>query len=333
MKNNFKKEISINFNNINLCVNPALECLGVIFIVSNFCLNKPRTNQKYVQLVCEHFSKFENHELITQFKSLTQNNSFKYDAPLELMLNIFYNKKPSKELMQRANLNTKKFNALKKLLNSFVVETNFNEFFENNKNYYIKNLNQFKFDMLKFSPSKYLFEFLGLSSKKLNIALMFGITTSNYGITANKNLYCCVRPFKESRTEHEIDFSCNNVYTTTLILHEFAHHFINPLTAKFGFAVKKIDENKFKSAFDKNAYGTHKETVVNESVIRAIECKFVEDNFGKAEYDEIKQDYLNDGFEYIPKLEELYKIYLTQRNKFKNMKKFYPQIIDLFVNH
>ncbi len=333
MKANFKNEISINFNNVNLCVNPALECLGVIFIVSNFGLNKPRTNQKYVQLVCEHFSEFENHELITLFKQLTQNNAFKYDAPLELMLNIFYNKKPSKELMQRSNLNLKEFNKLKQLVNTFVVDTNFNNFFESNKSYYIKNLNQFKTDMLKFSPSKYLFDFLGLSSKKLNIALMFGITTSNYGITVNKNLYCCARPYKETRFDDDVDYAYNLPYTTTLILHEFAHSFINPITDKYKNVIKQIDEAKFKKAFDCNSYGTHKETVINESVIRAIECRFVEDNFDKTEYDEIKQDYLNDGFTYIPKLEELYNTYLTQRNRFKNIKKFYPQIIDLFINH
>ncbi len=332
MRTNFGNELKIDFGNINLNVNPALEFLGVIFVLSNFKLNKIRTNKKYIELVKKQFIQFENHEVITTFKSLLKNNTFKYDAPVELMLNIFYKVKPSTELLQRANLTSTEYKKLVNQINDFVCVSDFNNFFENNKSYYLHNLKQFKTDMLKFNPEQYLFEFLGLSSKKLNVTLMFGITTSNYGINVNKNLYCCARPYKETRFDGEIDYAYNLPYTTTLILHEFAHSFINPLTDKYKNVIKQINESKFKKAFDCNSYGTHKETVINESIIRAIECKFVEDNFENSDYDKLKQDYLNDGFEYIPKLEELYKTYLTQRNKFKTIKKFYPQIIDLFVN-
>ena len=114
---------------------------------------------------------------------------------------------------------------------------------------------------------------------------------------------------------------------TTLILHEFAHSFINAITDRYENIVNSIDDKLFSLAFQNNPYGESKVTVINESIIRAIECRYLKDNFPSS-YNEIKNDYINDGFILISKLEEVFEKNSNNRKKYKNIKKFYVEIIN-----
>lgn len=323
------KEIIIREKHINFSVNPFLECLGVAFVLSEFNLNRQRTNGKYVQQIKSTFSSYKNHKFVEKIKTLLENPSFKYDAPLEMVLNMWSKQEPSKELLARARLSKNDYKNLYKDLIDFIETTNFYKFFDENQSYYIKNLRQFVEDINQYSPQEYLFNFLGLNSNNLNIVLMFGISTANYGIALDKQLYCCVRPYKESRFENEIDFCCDLPYMTTLVLHEFAHSFINPITENYREEIDNIDKKHFELALQNNPYGDHIETVVNETIIRTIECLYVKENFIES-YQKIRQDYINDGFVYIPQLEILFDDYLGRRNCYKTIKDFYPEIIKAF---
>lgn len=323
------KEIVIREKNINFSVNPFLECLGVAFILAEFNLNKPRTNKKYIQFIKNSFSTYKSHRFVEKIKTLLEKPSFKYDAPVEMALNMWRNKEPSKQLLERAGLTKKDYKILFIDMINFIETSNFYKFFIENQSYYAKNLCQYIIDINQYSPQTYLFNFLGLHSNNLNIVLMFGISTANYGIKINKNLYCCIRPYKESRFGNGIDFCYDLPYMTTLILHEFAHSFINPITENYREEIENIDKKHFELALQNNPYGEHAETVVNETIIRAIECLYVKEHFIES-YQEIKQDYINDGFIYIPQLEIAFDYYLSTRNCFKTIKEFYPELIKIF---
>lgn len=324
-----KKEIVIREKNINFSVNPFIECLGVAFILAEFTLNKPRTNKKYVQLIKKTFSSHKSHRFVEKIKTLLEKPGFKYDAPVEMALSMWRKKEPSKQLLERAGLTKKEYKILFKDMINFIETSNFYEFFTENQSYYANNLCQYIKDINQHSPQAYLFNFLGLDSNNLNIVLMFGVSTANYGIKINKNIYCCIRPYKESRFGNEIDFCYDLTYMTTLILHEFAHSFINPITATYKKKIDNIDKQHFQLAFQKNPYGEHKETVVNETIIRTIECLYVKKHFIES-YQKIKQDYINDGFIYIPQLEIAFDNYLSKRNCFKTIKEFYLELIKIF---
>ena len=324
------REVKIKTKEYNICVNPFLECLGVVFVLADFNLNKTRTNKKYMEKINATFSNYKKHDLISEFKELLKIPSFKYDAPIKMILAMFYNTKPSLELLQRANLTYTDYQKLKIAFENFYNKIGFEIFFEDNKNYYIKCAIQFEKDIEKFSPEKFLFDFLGLSADNLNVLLMFGVTTSNYGICVDGQLFCCVRPYKESRFNDEIDFCYDLPYMTTLILHEFAHSFINPITNEFATTIDTLDNGIFAEIFARNPYGDHKETAINETIIRTIECLYLKNNFKQA-YSQIKDEYIQDGFVLIPQLETVFEQYLSNRTKYKNIKDFYPEIIKILL--
>ncbi len=322
------KEIIIKDEKYNICVNPLVECMGVMFILADFNLNKTRSNKKYVQNVLEHFSAYKNHEAVAGIKKLLQSQYFRYNAPVEMSLLMFYNLPISLEFCQNCMIEKEDVDKFLCDLQDFIKASNFSEFFESNKKNYLQQIAKFQKELQPFSPVDYLVNFLKLKAKKLNVLLMFGVSTANYGIEVANKPYCCVRPYKSSRDD-EIDFTFNKPYVTTLLLHEFAHTIINPLTSKFRNKVALIDKEKFKLCLELNPYGDDIETVVNEHVIRAIECMYVKDTFPE-DYKNFLEDYKSDGFLCLEELENLYQVYL--KDKEKNFADYYENIIEYFVN-
>lgn len=329
MKVDFSKAIEMKSKGYVLSVNPALECLGVIYVLSEFELNAPRSNRKYLASIKGYFHGFENHELINRFKVLLQNDEFKYDAPVEMFLCMYNGIKPSKELLRRANINIKEYKDILRLVRIFIEDSKFVKFIERNTNYYIDGLTKFNKDMEPYNPVKYLFEFLGDYRSDLNVVLMYGVCTANYGLEVD-DLYCCVRPYNKSRSTNEIDFAYDKEYMTSLLLHEFAHPFINPITSEFSKDLTKINKNKFKAIFDNHPYGENIETAVNELIIRAIECEYIKDNF-KSSYFNFKKEYIDEGFSCISDLELLYHTYLSKKNKYETFKEYYPLLVNYFT--
>ena len=88
MKVDFGKLIECKGKNYNLNVNPALECLGVIYVLSEFELNTPRSNRRYLASIKGFFQDFENHELIVKFKELLVRDSFKQKRNFKIR-NVF----------------------------------------------------------------------------------------------------------------------------------------------------------------------------------------------------------------------------------------------------
>src|SRR5699024_6620883 len=113
------------------------------------------------------------------------------------------------------------------------------------KNRYKRSIDKFIDRIEDYSPHKYLFSFIGEKPEKFVINLMHSVTNSNYGLSTEKNLYVCVAPNGPSDIYGEPDFASNLSNITSLILHELAHYFINPLTKKYSNYIKDIDENLF----------------------------------------------------------------------------------------
>jgi len=329
----FAPVIEVSNGKYNIVVNPAVECLGVAYALGEFGFNKVRTNRNYVEIVQEKFKEYKDHEFVQYIRYVVDETEtyFTDSQPIEMALDVMENKKPSKEFLYNCGATMQIFNDFKRLFIKFVKDINFNEFFNEMSGYYIDIINQYINDLKKYVPSEFLFDFLGLKSKNLNILLMLGVATANYGLKRGNKLYCCVRPYHQTRKQGMVDYFYNKSYSASLILHEFAHSFINPLSKKYRKEVMKIDKEKFKEALENNAYGEHYETVINETIIRTIECLYIKKYINK-DYETFKQGYIDDGFIFIPELEVLYEDYLNNRDKYKTIKNFYPKIIDFFKN-
>lgn len=100
-----------------------------------------------------------------------------------------------------------------------------------------------------------------------------------------------------------------------MILHEFTHAFINPLIKKFERIINKIDINKF-------AYGDSLSVYIAETVIRAIECIYVKQQF-PTEHEAYIQDNVKEGFILIRGVENI----LISKNKDSRLN----EIINVFL--
>ncbi|MBR2467714.1 MAG: DUF4932 domain-containing protein [Clostridia bacterium] len=323
------KQLAINkkLNNISVSVSPFVELLAVIYTLSNFGLNATRKNGKYLEDINNFFNKFKSHKAIKKFKELLQINSFKYDAPVELILNIETDSIPSEELLSRANLTIEKYNLLKEDILNFYKESNFEKFYVDNTKLYQNNIDTFISTIKSYSPDKYLFDFLNLSTTNLNIVLMHGVTTSNYGLNIDNTLHCMVRPYKLSRFNN-MDFAFDLPYITSLILHEFGHSFINPLTDKY-LEDDRINKTKLKTIMENHSYGDHYKTAINETIIRAIECNYIKNMFPN-NYITFKQDYIEEGFDLIDELLEFYNKYTNDKKETETIEDYYKKLLEIF---
>ena len=155
---------------------------------------------------------------------------------------------------------------------------------------------------------------------------MFAVTSANYGWQTNKNCYCNIRPYKTTDIKGFPSFSVDSIYVETLIVHEFGHSIINPITKRFKDIIKKLDNDKFNACFTHNPYGQDKLTVINENIIRAIECLYVEKNYTKNDFQNILSSYTNEGFVVIGDL-----INIIKNNINKRISDYYELLIDCFA--
>lgn len=100
------------------------------------------------------------------------------------------------------------------------------------------------------------------------------------------------------------DYSCSAIYWTTLIVHEFAHAFVNPVTALHREQIAGIGLREYRQLLKEMMYGQSLETYINETVIRAMECIYVGRYF-PAQHEAYVQEYEQDGFGKIRQVEEV----------------------------
>lgn len=325
------ENLQIRYKNINYMVNYWTELLGVMFII---CDNQEDIkmagaeygNARYRDEIIRNFLPFSNHPAISMLKKLSLEYFFIYDAPVTLFLMISENKISLKKLCKwRRPIEKPLFDNFLNAIKDFEKVSGFEKFYSSHSKFYSKCIHEFISDLNKFSPIVFLYKTLNTkSTKTLNINLMCGITSANYGIFVNNKLFANIRPYKFSRGHNLPCFSYEPIYFTTLILHEFAHPYINPLVEK---SVKKYKPSsakytKYLKNFD---YGDNMFVYISETIIRAIECLYVYSNFND-NYEDYVNTYIDEGFVMINQVVKI----LQNNSPTKSLKKLVDKIVKIF---
>ena len=153
---------------------------------------------------------------------------------------------------------------------------------------------------------------------------MFGITNANYGVNLGDKIYANLAPNASNRYIGFPDYSFDKLYWTTLIVHEFAHSFINPFTEVYRDIIAQKNIKPYAKILKTLHYGTSLETYINETVIRAIECMYIK-NYFPDNFDEYINDYYDEGY---CKIKETFNMVANPCNVFEE--KLIRPIIDLF---
>lgn len=300
--------------NITFEVNYYTELLGVIGVLSDnqdaICdAGVIRCNEWYHQEILNYFSQFKDHKIIKLLEIFSDEYNFNYDAPVELVLRLSNNLTINKDELCRARkyIEDNLFNEFINQIKDFDYVSNFKEFYNSHQQYYLNNINTFIQDYEVYKPLDWLLNKLGLNEDmKFRINLVHSITNGNYGLLLDDTITINIRPYYKTRNTSHPDFSYSKIYWTTLVVHEFAHGFVNPLVKKYRNDIEKIDIIPYQEKLKELCYGEDLETFINENIIRSIECLYVKEYF-KDFYDEYLNDNLEEGYDNIPEITEALK--------------------------
>lgn len=257
---------------------------------------------------------------------------FNYDAPCAFFLELSDNIRGFSDyiIKERLPISTSKINKFVLEIESFIQDSNFKRFYLNNEKRYKRSINSFLNLTKAYSPEKYLFSFIGKKTKQLTVNLMHAVTNSNYGLKTERKKYVCIAPNGPSDIENEPNFAFDLPYTTSLVLHELAHSFINPMTEKYDDILANIDKKLFGKVFEYNPYGNNLKTAINETIIRSIECIYIKEFFPN-EFDEFLNFYLLRGFSQIPKVMDLLEHFQKERKFYNTLDSFYSEVLKSFI--
>lgn len=309
---------------INVDVLYETELIGVVAILSQSKYIEERNNAKYRNDVFSYFESFLGHKAVLTYRILEERCMFIYDKPLMFILDIKDDKHCSDLLKSYVGDNILHYDSFYKDLVRFEEESNFKEF-------YINHLSEYKKSVVEFSetvPLKRCVDFLTNVTKEdlkkdLCVNLMFSITSANYGWQTSKKCYCNVRPYNKSKNVGYPCFAYDSIYAETLIVHEFGHSIINPITSKFVDKIKTLSSKNFKECWEYNVY-EDKQTVINENIIRAIECLYVKKYHSIDAVAKLINEYYGDGFLYIKAI-----MNLIEEND-KPIEAYFKHIIAIF---
>lgn len=334
---NSMEKVEIIDNQISYQVHPYTELFGIMAILANSsCLYKNAGdechNRNYRNEIIKWFTPLKKHKAILLLTQYTSDFSFNYDAPCGLFLELADNENGFSDYIckKRLPLQSIELNEFLKEIHNFILDSNFKKFYNMNKLRYRKSLESFIEKTIDYSPENYLFQFIGNKSDKLAINLMHSVCSSHYGLNTEKYLYVCVMPNGESNIQGEPDFAFNLPDITSLILHEFAHSFINPLTDKYKYIVNEMDNEMFGDALDLNPYGGDINTAINETVIRSIECCYIEETFPEI-YQSFINNYIKSGFSQIPHTIRMLQKFQSNRDIYLSIDDFYSKLLNSFL--
>jgi large-conductance mechanosensitive channel len=322
---------------INIKVDPRMELLSIIQHYTSWA-EKHHTKLEfaYKNEIDNYFKNYGQHPAVQKSEILT-NSGFSYDAPATFVL--YHSDLPefkqivpySSYLIGRAGGESNLIDFANKI-REFSDTTNFMEFFNSHKNYYFEIENDINETIGVYNYIKLLEDYYGESKRSYNIIPTQLFQSGGYGpeITTSegKDIYniCGTQTVIFGKPNFG-----NQDNLLGIILHEFSHSFVNPITEKNTNEINKYSKlmDPIKDKMQQMAYGNWL-TCVNEHLVRANTIRF----FVKLRENIIKENYLESeyqkGFIYIKKLDTLLDEYEKYRDVYTTYESFYPKIIELF---
>ena len=268
-------------NNFEYRVDRRTELMAIILALSqcneyaeeHFMLD---LDDEYRKNVKRHFLTFENHKTIRLAKELGQKEEgFCYDTPIRLAFEL------NKDYSFSGNLSNYFLNELDDIkltkeflfsIEAFAKETNFDMFYEKHKSYYDEKLLQL-LDVFNGSHFKKILEtFLKKEiSQPMAINIIPMLINSNHGFEADKILLS------------NIGLVCEDLQTISpfdggfahIIIHEFLHPFVNPLSEKLYYNLKgKLLPNINPINMPKGYQ--NKLSFINDTIVRALTIRIRE---------------------------------------------------------
>lgn len=324
-------------------VDERIELLSIVFRLADSKEYSSKKFKLYTDKIDSHFEKYKNHELIEFIKKIREENGTGYDAVMKMAIHI--GKAPKfRPLVEFTNEIPEdrwgKENSLQfiTLLQKFYKDTDCKRFFKENLKMYQTVSEKFK-PIYNNLDLKWYLNFYGKEpNEKFIIVNGLGNGGGNYGPdivfkNGKREVYAIMGTWSVDSLGMA-KFDSKDYFPT--LLHEFNHSFINYLIEKYQNGFQKSGEKIYsvvEQDMNKQAYGDWK-TMISESIVRAAVIKYMKDHkFEKTEIDNELQEQLNRGFLWINELVVEFEKYDSQRDKYRTLESFIPDMITAFTTY
>lgn len=324
---------------LNISIDNRIETLYSVAYLDKYFLVNNHANV-YKNTIDEKLGTLKNHRAVILFDTISKKYNFSYYRPVEWILQ--YSEFPEfKKVKRKSDENDETVtNGKDDLLEEFrteLIKFNQDSLFQkylkatkplNEK--VIKKVLESK--TIKFLPD-YLEEYYGTKLSSYNLILSPFLHSGGYNSEiinekGEKEVYAIIGP------NGEIDFLPHfdkDYLETDMILHEFGHSFVNPLTRKFEKEIQSLKNKYYDEKLIKN--GRHQgyglwEYVFNEILLRSIVINITRSKFGNQKANELLEFEKSIGFDMVEIICEKLKIYEKNRRKYKNFETFLPILIN-----
>ena len=330
--------VSKNVNGINITVDYRTELLGVLMLIGDYRKKFPHLfinydNKFYVDSIINRFEKYKDDDVVKMFDQIVEAHSFNYDAPFCLFLQLDnelnINLLDDYTFINRLQSDNKIYVFIKKL-NDFAKRIDFQKFYRNNRKLYEEWINNISGAFQKYEILKFLNEYYGYLSESNFVVDINAFTTNGaYGCNLDNKVVCCYPVFEEMKKNKLFDSEAKEIYILETIIHEFSHGYVNSITDKYNILNKNtnlfdnIRDEMIKQAYP---YDSH---IINEHIVRAISARYIYLVYGDKElYKQCIENNKKSGFIYIDNIIDSLINYENNRDKYKTLVEFYPEIIE-----
>ncbi|HDR14609.1 MAG TPA: DUF4932 domain-containing protein [Desulfobacteraceae bacterium] len=332
---------------IRILVDPRIELMSVVFQLAGHSEYNKGAIPSYTRAVDAHFAPFKKHAAVKRAGWLRLLRGISYNAPMSLAVYLT----PPPELNERVALEplprridsrwspgaARGFLAE---LRSFARDTRFMDFFADHSALYQTSVERLEKLIGEARILDWFDDFFG-QSDGADFIIVLGLLTGGhcYGASA----HAAKKP--RGHNAFEEIYSILGVWSVDeaglpqfgekacdIIVHEFAHSYINPLVDAHAAALKPAGKKLFslvESRMRPQAYGTW-QTVMYESLVRACEVSYLLALSGPEAAERKSADNRVRGFVWTGALAKLFGEYEKNRVTYPTFDYFMPRIADFF---
>jgi hypothetical protein len=331
--------------NLKVTIDPRVELMGVIFhLAGNPEYNKCKS-KSYMKNLNKHFAGHRNHPAVKMATKLRKTRGVSYDAVMGMAVHI-EDINSCREIVpfvpRPETLDGRwRINEAREFLGhcrDFVKVTDFNTFLAKNQSQYYTATARLQQLIDKRANLAWFGEFFGpRDDVDFNLVLSILNGPGNYGcrvrLKGRTKIYSIIGAWRVDWLGFgNPTFSLNVVGT---VVHEFGHSFCNPLVEKYMKDFESFGEKYFprvEKQMRGQAYGSWG-TMMRESLVRACEVRYAMVNDGKERAQQVVNYNIGRGFYWTKELSELLGQYEQQRDKYKTLGDFMPEIVKFFRNY
>lgn len=327
---------------LSVKVDPRIELLGVVDLLSGGSHNwggGPKLDYSYKSDVLKYFTQYKDHRVVSLYTEMS-NADFTYDAPPTVMLHL--SKLPCLELetplddmtFLRAGGRERLMEFLD-ALRDFSTQTKFVEFFKAHEPAYDSAVARVQVMIKGNDEVSTLENYFGTKCESYNLILAFLYSPGHgYGPRLEGQggkgadvfiVYCPMG------TEGGLPAYGDPAILRYMILHEFGHSFVNPVSDLFRSQLD-LDSTllrPIKALMQQQAYGNWI-ACVNEHLLRAFTTRLTCRSQSADSCRQTIKAELRHGFVYLEPLCRGLERYEETRDSFPTFKDFYPQLVAVF---